>query len=77
MIGAQCAARLRNLNFTTHSMEAGQLATLKEIIEHDNRALAAVVGHNVTKPLALRAAEKRQSTAFLDSLNGPLLHFTP
>jgi cytochrome c peroxidase len=77
MIGAQRTASLRNLNYTAPYMHAGQLATLKEVIEHYNRALVAVLGHNEAKPLALRAVEKRQLKAFLDSLNGPLLHLPP
>lgn len=77
MIGAQRTASLRNLNYTAPYMHAGQLATLEEVIEHYNRALVAVLGHNEAKPLALRAVEKRQLKAFLDSLNGPLLHLPP
>jgi len=74
MIGAQRTGSLRNLAYTAPYMHAGQLATLDDVIEHYNRALVAVVGHNEAKPLALRAVEKRQLKAFLDSLNGPLLH---
>jgi cytochrome c peroxidase len=77
MIGAQRTGSLRNLAFTAPYMHAGQLATLDDVIEHYNRALVAVVGHNEAKPLALRAVEKRQLKTFLDSLNGPLLHLPP
>lgn len=77
MIGAQRTGSLRNLSYTAPYMHAGQLATLDDVIEHYNRALVAVVGHNEAKPLALRAVEKRQLKAFLDSLNGPLPHLPP
>lgn len=71
MIGAQRTGSLRNLAYTAPYMHAGQLATLDAVIDHYNRARVAVVGHNEAKPLALRAVEKRQLKAFLNSLNGP------
>ncbi|MDP2286042.1 MAG: cytochrome c peroxidase [Pseudohongiella sp.] len=72
MIGAQRTGSLRNLAYTAPYMHAGQLATLDAVIEHYNRARVAVIGHNEAKPLALRAVEKRQLKAFLNSLNGPV-----
>ena len=72
MIGAQRTASLRNLAFTAPYMHAGQIATLEDVINHYNRADIAVLGHNEAKPLGLRAIEKKQLRAFLDSLNGGL-----
>lgn len=70
MVAAQRTASLRNLAATAPYMHAGQIATLEEVIEHYDRAEMALVGHNEAKPLGLRAVEKRQLRAFLDSLNG-------
>ena len=72
VIGAQRTGSLRNLAATAPYMHAGQIATLEDVIEHYNTAAIAVIGHNEAKPLRLRAIEKRQLRAFLDSLNGPL-----
>lgn len=69
MIGAQRTASLRNLAFTAPYMHAGQIGTLEQVIEHYNRARIAVIGHNEAKPLRLRAIEKTQLRAFLDTLN--------
>lgn len=70
MIGAQRTASLRNLAATAPYMHAGQISSLEDVIDHYNRAELAVVGHNEAKPLGLRAVEKRQLLAFLNSLNG-------
>jgi len=70
MLGAQRTASLRNLDATGPYMHAGQFATLEDVIEHYNGAQLALIGHNEAKPLRLRAVEKRQLRAFLDSLNG-------
>lgn len=72
MLGAQRTASLRNLALTAPYMHAGQIATLRDVIEHYNKADIAVVGHNEAKPLRLRAIEKRQLEQFLSTLNGPL-----
>lgn len=72
MLGAQRTASLRNLALTAPYMHAGQIATLRDVIEHYNKADIAVVGHNEAKPLRLRAIEKRQLEKFLSTLNGPL-----
>ena len=69
LIGAQRTASLRNLAYTAPYMHAGQIATLKAVVDHYNRADVAVVGHNEAKPLGLRAIEKRQLLAFLAALN--------
>jgi cytochrome c peroxidase len=70
MRGAQRTPGLRNLAATAPYMHAGQIATLEDVIEHYDRAELALLGHNEAKPLGLRAVEKRQLRAFLDSLNG-------
>lgn len=72
MLGAQRTPSLRNLDRTAPYMHAGQLATLRQVIEHYNAAEIAVIGHNEAKPLRLRAIEKRQLERFLQTLNGPL-----
>lgn len=72
MIGAQRTASLRNLAHSAPYMHAGQIATLRDVIEHYNAADIAVIGHNEAKPLRLRTVEKRQLERFLNTLNGPL-----
>lgn len=72
MIGAQRTASLRNLSFTAPYMHAGQIDSLEAVIEHYNKADVAVLGHNEAKPLRLRAVEKKQLRAFLNSLDGGL-----
>lgn len=73
MIGAQRTPSLRNLDASAPYMHGGQIATLEEVIEHYDRAEMALLGHNEAKPLRLRAIEKRQLRAFLDTLNGGLV----
>lgn len=70
LIGAQRTASLRNLAHTAPYMHAGQITTLSDVIEHYNQAEESIFGHNEAKPLRLRAIEKRQLMAFLQSLNG-------
>ena len=72
LIGAQRTASLRNLAHTSPYMHAGQISTLPEVVEHYNQAEASIFGHNEAKPLGLRAVEKRQLLAFLESLNGKI-----
>ncbi len=69
LVAAQRTGSLRHLAATAPYMHAGQIATLDEVIEHYDRAEPALVGHNEAKPLGLRAVEKRQLLAFLQSLN--------
>jgi cytochrome c peroxidase len=70
LIGSQRTASLRNLAHTAPYMHAGQITTLSDVIEHYNQAEESIFGHNEAKPLRLRAIEKRQLMAFLQSLNG-------
>jgi cytochrome c peroxidase len=52
-------------------MDAGQFATLAQVLNHYNRAPSATTGHTELKPLRLKAAELRQLDAFLHALSGP------
>lgn len=72
MLAAHRTPSLRNLAATAPYMHGGQIATLDAVIEHYDRAELALLGHNEAKPLGLRAVERRQLRAFLDSLNGGL-----
>ena len=54
-------------------MNAGQFATLAEVLDHYNRALAAPAAHTELKPLRLNAVELRQLEAFLNALSGPIV----
>jgi cytochrome c peroxidase len=63
---------LRNVAERAPYMHAGQFATLREVVEHYNRAPAAPAGHSELKPLGLSAAEVDQLVAFLGTLSGPV-----
>jgi cytochrome c peroxidase len=64
---------LRNVAERAPYMHAGQIATLAEVIDHYDRAPAAVTGHSELRPLRLTAGERRQLVAFLRTLSGPVL----
>ena len=61
---------LRNVAERAPYMDAGQFATLAEVLEHYNRAPSAPAGHTELRPLRLRSAELRQLEAFLRALTG-------
>jgi len=61
---------LRNVAGRAPYMHAGQFATLKEVVEHYNRAPAAPQGHSELKPLGLSDREVDQLVAFLGTLSG-------
>jgi cytochrome c peroxidase len=63
---------LRNVAQRAPYMHAGQFATLKEVLEHYNRAPAAPQGHSELKPLGLNDVEIEQLQAFLGALSGPV-----
>jgi len=63
---------LRNVADRAPYMHAGQFPTLKEVVEHYNRAPAAPEGHSELKPLGLSAREVDQLVAFLATLSGPV-----
>lgn len=64
---------LRNVARRAPYMDAGQFATLAEVLDHYNRAPAAPAGHTELKPLRLKAVELRQMEAFLSALSGPIV----
>lgn len=63
---------LRNVAERAPYMHAGQFATLREVVEHYNRAPAAPAGHSELTPLGLAAKEVDQLVAFLATLSGPV-----
>ena len=72
LIGTFRTPSLRNVAETAPYMHKGQLATLRETLEHYNDAPDAMIGHNEAKPLNLRSGELRQLEAFLFTLSAPL-----
>ncbi|MFO7168702.1 MAG: cytochrome c peroxidase [Chloroflexota bacterium] len=54
-------------------MHAGQFATLREVLEHYNRAPEAPAGHSELEPLGLTDEELGQLEAFLRSLSAPVV----
>ena len=63
---------LRNVAERAPYMDAGQFATLAEVLDHYNRAPAAATGHSELRPLGLKPAELHQLEAFLRTLSGPV-----
>jgi cytochrome c peroxidase len=63
---------LRNVAERGPYMDAGQFATLREVLDHYNAAPAAPAGHSELKPLHLSESELRQLEAFLHTLSAPL-----
>ncbi len=63
---------LRNVAERAPYMHAGQFATLREVLDHYNRAPDAPHGHSEIEPLKLSEQELAQLEAFLRSLSGPL-----
>ena len=64
---------LRNVAQRAPYMDAGQFATLADVLDHYNRAPAAATGHSELRPLRLKARELRQLEAFLRVLSGPVV----
>lgn len=64
---------LRNVAERAPYMDAGQFATLSDVLDHYNRAPAAATGHSELRPLRLKPAELRQIEAFLRTLSGPIV----
>ncbi len=71
LIGTVRTPSLRNLDGTAPFMHKGQIATLREVLEHYNEAPDAMIGHNEAKPLELNRRQLRQLEAFLDTLTAP------
>jgi len=64
---------LRNVAERAPYMDAGQLATLADVLDHYNRAPAAPAGHSELRPLRLKAFELRQLEYYLRTLSGPVV----
>ena len=64
---------LRNVAERAPYMNAGQFPTLKQVVDHYNRAPAAPKGHTELKSLRLKTGELRQLEAFLRTLTGPIV----
>jgi cytochrome c peroxidase len=62
---------LRNVADRGPYMEAGQYATLEEVLQHYNTAPEAPSGHSELKPLNLSKTQLAQIIAFLKTLSGP------
>ncbi|MFC1975449.1 cytochrome-c peroxidase [Chloroflexota bacterium] len=63
---------LRNVAETAPYMHAGQIETLREVLEHYNQAPPAPMGQTEVQPLNLSETELDQLEAFLRSLSAPL-----
>ena len=68
---------LRNVGERAPYMDAGQFATLAEVLDHYNRAPAAVTGHSELRPLRLKPVELQQLEAFLRTLSDPVTVTVP
>jgi cytochrome c peroxidase len=68
-LGAFKTPSLRNVAQTAPYMYAGQLKTLKQVIDHYNRAPTSVLGKTQIKPLELTTLEADQLVEFLKTLN--------
>jgi cytochrome c peroxidase len=53
-------------------MHAGQFKSLRDVLDHYNRAAPGPVGHSELKPLKLSERELAQLEAFLRSLSGDI-----
>ncbi|MEO8619645.1 MAG: cytochrome c peroxidase [bacterium] len=60
---------LRNVSRRAPYMDAGQFATLEEVVAHYDHASRAPLGTSELRPLTLSAAERRQLVAFLRALD--------
>jgi cytochrome c peroxidase len=63
---------LRNVAERAPYMHAGQLGTLREVLDHYNRAPSAPLGRSELKPLGLTPGETAQIVAFLRTLSAPV-----
>lgn len=69
-VGAFKVPSLRNVADRAPYMHAGQFGTLREVLEHYNRAPPAAAGASELQPLRLGDAELGQLEAFLRALSG-------
>jgi len=72
LVGAMKTPTLRNVSLTAPYMHGGQMASLREVVEHYDEAPSSMLSHNEAKPLGLRAVERRQLEEFLLTLTAPL-----
>jgi cytochrome c peroxidase len=63
---------LRNVARRAPYMDAGQLATLNDVVAHYDAAPRSSLGHSELKPLRLSKKEREQLVAFLATLSGPI-----
>ncbi len=68
---------LRNVAERAPYMNAGQLVTRADVLDHYNRAPTATTGHSDLRPLRLKAVELQQLEAFLRTLSGPIVARVP
>ncbi|NTU83209.1 MAG: cytochrome-c peroxidase [Chloroflexales bacterium] len=68
---------LRNVAERAPYMHAGQFASLREVLEHYNRAPASPAGHSELQPLNLSDQELSQLEAFLHTLSAPTVAPAP
>lgn len=79
LVGAFKTPSLRNVAETAPYMQSGQLATLRDVVEHYNKPKVPFFDpaqhpnrpHFDILPLALSEAEKNQLVAFLETLTSP------
>ena len=72
VIGALRTPSLRNLTHTAPYSHQGQTPSLRQMVQHYDRAPVAMIGHNEAKPLRLSRRERAQLEAFLRTLEAPL-----
>jgi cytochrome c peroxidase len=72
LAGAFKVTTLRNVALTAPYMDAGQFATLEEVLRHYDAAPAATVGHSELQPLGLSDRQLAQLEAFLGALTAPV-----
>ena len=70
--GAFKVPSLRNVAETAPYNHAGQYTTLREVLEHYNRAEPGPFNHTEVRPLNFSDEQLAQLEAFLRSLSGPL-----
>lgn len=68
LVGATRTPSLRNVSQTGPYMHKGQLATLREVLQHYDRAPDAIIGHNEASPLNLSRPQLARLEAFLRTL---------
>jgi cytochrome c peroxidase len=71
-VGAFKTPSLRKTQFVAPFMHNGAFASLREVLDHYNRAPQADIGQSELQPLHLREAELKQLEAFLQTLTAPV-----